>query len=113
MVLLDALSASAPLFIISVLVLGLLVGSFLNVVIYRLPVMLEREWQEQCAQLAGDSGGCGRATAALQSHRAALDLPEVQGADHGAAEHPGHQLPRAAGPLRPLRCAHQPALSAD
>ncbi len=34
-------------------VLGLVVGSFLNVVIYRLPVMLEREWQAQCAELAG------------------------------------------------------------
>lgn len=31
-------------------VLGLVVGSFLNVVIYRLPVMLEREWRAQCAE---------------------------------------------------------------
>lgn len=31
-------------------VLGLLVGSFLNVVIYRLPVMLEREWRGQCEE---------------------------------------------------------------
>ena len=36
-------------------VLGLLVGSFLNVVIYRLPLMMEREWQEQCAELRGES----------------------------------------------------------
>ncbi|HYF18582.1 MAG TPA: A24 family peptidase [Ramlibacter sp.] len=34
-------------------VLGLLVGSFLNVVIYRLPKMLEREWAAECADLAG------------------------------------------------------------
>ena len=34
-------------------VLGLLVGSFLNVVIYRLPQMLEREWAAECAELAG------------------------------------------------------------
>ncbi len=32
-------------------VLGLLVGSFLNVVIHRLPIMLEREWRAQCAEL--------------------------------------------------------------
>ncbi|WKB54737.1 prepilin peptidase [Eleftheria terrae] len=32
-------------------VLGLCVGSFLNVVIYRLPVMLERDWRCQCAEL--------------------------------------------------------------
>ena len=35
------------------LVFGLCVGSFLNVVIHRLPRMMEREWQAQCAELAG------------------------------------------------------------
>ena len=35
-------------------VLGLLVGSFLNVVIHRLPKMLERGWAEQCAELRGE-----------------------------------------------------------
>jgi leader peptidase (prepilin peptidase)/N-methyltransferase len=34
-------------------VLGLIVGSFLNVVVHRLPLMLEREWQDECARLAG------------------------------------------------------------
>ncbi|MCC6378237.1 MAG: prepilin peptidase [Burkholderiales bacterium] len=33
--------------------LGLFVGSFLNVVIHRLPKMMERGWNEQCAELAG------------------------------------------------------------
>ncbi len=33
--------------------LGLLVGSFLNVVIYRLPKMMERQWAAECAELAG------------------------------------------------------------
>jgi leader peptidase (prepilin peptidase) / N-methyltransferase len=33
--------------------LGLLVGSFLNVVVYRLPKMLERQWAAECAQLSG------------------------------------------------------------
>jgi leader peptidase (prepilin peptidase)/N-methyltransferase len=35
------------------LVLGLCIGSFLNVVIHRLPKMMEREWREQCAELTG------------------------------------------------------------
>ena len=34
-------------------VLGLLVGSFLNVVIYRLPRMLERQWAAECAEFSG------------------------------------------------------------
>lgn len=33
------------------LVLGLLVGSFLNVLVYRLPLMLERDWQNQAREL--------------------------------------------------------------
>jgi leader peptidase (prepilin peptidase) / N-methyltransferase len=44
MALLDAAAAA---------VLGLLVGSFLNVVIHRLPRMLEREWAADCAGLNG------------------------------------------------------------
>jgi len=39
----------------SVFVLGLVVGSFLNVVIYRLPIILEREWQAQAAELLPDA----------------------------------------------------------
>ncbi|HEX7889715.1 MAG TPA: prepilin peptidase [Ramlibacter sp.] len=34
-------------------VLGLLVGSFLNVVIHRLPKMMEREWAADCAEFSG------------------------------------------------------------
>ena len=33
--------------------LGLLIGSFLNVVIHRLPIMMERDWQTQCAEYSG------------------------------------------------------------
>jgi len=34
-------------------ILGLLVGSFLNVVIHRLPKMMEQDWREQCAEFSG------------------------------------------------------------
>ncbi|MFZ1810423.1 MAG: prepilin peptidase, partial [Candidatus Nitrotoga sp.] len=41
-------------FIILCGIIGLLVGSFLNVVIHRLPKMMEREWHAQCAELTGN-----------------------------------------------------------
>jgi leader peptidase (prepilin peptidase)/N-methyltransferase len=34
-------------------ILGLLIGSFLNVVVYRLPKMMERQWAAECAELSG------------------------------------------------------------
>ncbi|MEW5880435.1 MAG: A24 family peptidase [Pseudomonadota bacterium] len=41
------------LFLIVAPVVGLAVGSFLNVVIHRLPRMMEAEWRAQCAELEG------------------------------------------------------------
>ena len=44
----------------SVFLLGLVIGSFLNVVIYRLPIMLERDWRIQAAEvLAPPAGSAG------------------------------------------------------
>lgn len=40
-------------FTVIAVVLGLCVGSFLNVVIHRLPRMLERQWRAECAEIAG------------------------------------------------------------
>ena len=45
---------AAPWFDAALLgVLGLLIGSFLNVVIYRLPIMLEAQWKAECAEVSG------------------------------------------------------------
>ena len=41
--------------LILVAVVGLCIGSFLNVVIHRLPRMLEQGWRIQCAELAGEA----------------------------------------------------------
>lgn len=51
---LELLSLPLP-FIIFSAVLGLMVGSFLNVVIYRLPKMMEQDWASQCAELRGEA----------------------------------------------------------
>jgi len=51
----ELLASSPAAFVGTCLVLGLAVGSFLNVVIYRLPVMLDRAWREQCRELTGEA----------------------------------------------------------
>ncbi len=49
--LIDLLQQNPAIFIGIVTTVSLMVGSFLNVVIYRLPVMMEREWHAQCREL--------------------------------------------------------------
>ena len=48
----ELFSSSPLIFVALVFFLSLLIGSFLNVVIYRLPIMMEREWRAQCEELA-------------------------------------------------------------
>ncbi len=47
----NTLQTSPPAFYFTLGVLGLIVGSFLNVVIYRLPKMLQNEWHRECRKL--------------------------------------------------------------
>ncbi|WP_435627674.1 prepilin peptidase [Candidatus Ferrigenium straubiae] len=51
---LSLLQTSPLVFILLSGILGLMVGSFLNVVIHRLPKMLELGWRQQCAELRGE-----------------------------------------------------------
>ncbi len=51
--LIELLAAQPGLYLAIAVLLGLLVGSFLNVVIHRLPRMMQREWSEQCAWAEG------------------------------------------------------------
>ena len=78
-----ALLADPALFAFAAGVLGLMVGSFLNVVVHRLPIMMEREWAAQCAELRGEEAvpgeplslarprsrcpGCGHAISAMEN----------------------------------------------
>ena len=45
------LAGNLPAFVLLATLLGLLVGSFLNVVIYRLPVMMQRDWRKQAREI--------------------------------------------------------------
>lgn len=53
MSLIELLQTSPAALATVAVLLGLMVGSFLNVVIHRLPKMMERQWRAECAELAG------------------------------------------------------------
>ena len=52
----EILSQSPEVFAAIAFAFALLIGSFLNVVIYRLPMMMHREWREQCDELQSTEG---------------------------------------------------------
>ena len=52
---LELLASQASLLIGLCFALGLIVGSFLNVVVHRVPIMLDREWRAHCAEIAGQA----------------------------------------------------------
>ena len=49
---LELFAESPMLFVAVVFAFCLVIGSFLNVVIHRLPIMMERDWREQADELA-------------------------------------------------------------
>lgn len=51
----DLLQNSPAIFISFCSIIGLMAGSFLNVVIFRLPKILEREWARQCADSSAET----------------------------------------------------------
>jgi len=70
---------TGPLGIALAAVLGLLIGSFLNVVIHRLPLMLERRWAAECAEMHPATApstlpGSGLAAPATAAQAPALNL---------------------------------------
>jgi leader peptidase (prepilin peptidase)/N-methyltransferase len=70
-------------FMALVTVLGLIVGSFLNVVIYRLPVMLDRDWRRQCRELSSP------------------DAPAEDDAEPFNLARPGSACPACRTPIKP------------
>lgn len=75
MTLLVELLHSSPLFFVILCgIAGLMVGSFLNVVIHRMPIMMEREWRAQCAGLNADAPSNNQ-SGQIQSARYNLIIP--------------------------------------
>ncbi|MES1942887.1 type 4 prepilin peptidase 1 [Salinisphaera sp. PC39] len=68
---LELLAAEPALYLGSIFVLGLLVGSFLNVVILRLPAMLEAEWRTSAAEILGQDTGAPDEAPGLVASRSA------------------------------------------
>ena len=80
-----------PALLIAAVIIGLLVGSFLNVVAYRVPLMMERAWRAQCAELAAE----GSQPAPSQPDERAVNLlwppSSCPGCGHRIA--PWHNIP--------------------
>ena len=53
MTLINLLASNLPAFVCTALLLSLLIGSFLNVVIYRLPKILISDWKSQAREILG------------------------------------------------------------
>ena len=89
---LDALSLPVLGFV--TLIFGMLVGSFLNVVIHRLPIMMERDWTLQCKDLldAQDTSEAREpGTKSLERFDLSdtpVPLSKLRTPDHGNGEYP-------------------------
>jgi leader peptidase (prepilin peptidase)/N-methyltransferase len=60
MSLLEYFQSNTGYFLFAVCLFGLAIGSFLNVVIHRLPIILEREWREECQEFTDNEYEAGK-----------------------------------------------------
>jgi leader peptidase (prepilin peptidase)/N-methyltransferase len=86
-----AYTGNLALFAGSVFILSLIVGSFLNVVIYRLPIMLERDWRAQAAELLPAAADTGAEAAAQTAEASPKPL---------SLSTPGSACPTCETPIR-------------
>ena len=109
MILIDYLASHVLAFVLSAAVLGLLVGSFLNVVIYRVPIMMQREWRMQAREYLDYPPGA--IWGAFQSTGAEFTLPSLRSSYPCLGEHSLGQLAGAAWKVLVLSDADQLSIS--
>jgi len=97
---LELMSESAPMFIAVVFAFALLIGSFLNVVIYRLPLMMEREWRNQANELLATPAEPG-----LPEGRFDLVMPRSRCPSCGTSITPWQNIPVISYLVLRGRCA--------
>jgi leader peptidase (prepilin peptidase) / N-methyltransferase len=88
----------------SVFVISLMIGSFLNVVIYRLPIMMEREWRAQIEEFSAAPSSATSAAPAISP--ASAGPPSVPGATRSADRFtlatPRSACPTCKTPIKPV-----------
>ena len=81
------LQQNSIVFYIVIFILGLLVGSFLNVVIYRLPLMMKHSWRSECIEyLSSDSATANSKTADLETTDLETSGSETSGSETSSSE---------------------------
>ncbi len=82
---LSILQAHPIAFLAAVTLLGLVVGSFLNVVIHRLPIMMKRAWAADCREFLAEEGNS-------LSQQAAIQMPYNLIVPGSQCPHCGHKI---------------------
>ncbi|MBU5617058.1 A24 family peptidase [Psychrobacter sp. TAE2020] len=75
MQLIELLQLNLTVALITFTILGLCVGSFLNVVIHRIPLMMQYEWRQECSQFLAQQPDMPQNQAATITSIVAKDIP--------------------------------------
>jgi len=95
----DLLAREPTLLYLGTLGLGLIMGSFLNVVIHRLPRMMTEEWRRDCAEICREADGVGATGAWAEIE---TEAPPQKQAPHLTLSTPRSRCPHCGHPIRAL-----------